>query len=159
MREHYPTRSAWKFGINPAFCSTAHPATPTHGRRHRTACDITYHMLWNTKEACKWQEVLLSIWNFRVLKMDAEFLYFSETELLPFDSNKVPEIKEIASSLSPDWPSLLLHRFYMHKLIFWCTWTHRDTPVSVCKCKSMFVCRQHAMLIVDILEGCSKIVI
>lgn len=34
--------------------------------------------------------------------MDAEFLYFSETELLPFDSNKVPEIKEIASSLSPD---------------------------------------------------------
>ena len=36
--------------MNSVFCSSARSATPTHGRRHRTACDVTYHMFWNTEQ-------------------------------------------------------------------------------------------------------------
>lgn len=79
VREYYPDISACNSEINATFNSSTCPAALTHGRIRRTVCDLTYHMLWNSKAAYMWQEVLLALWHFRVLcwaKKEAAFRFF-----------------------------------------------------------------------------------
>lgn len=156
VREYYPNISACKSEISAAFNSSTSPAALTHGRIHRTVCDLTYHMLWNSKAAYMYvarsPPHLVAFQSAVLSKKEAVFSFFmflklNCTLLIAIKPQKLKKQLWFFSRCNP--PSYSTNLVCINRFSGTCGYrqTHQTVLVS-----AIFV---HTMLIFGILE-CSR---